>query len=164
MGVCACACVCVRINRMVTFDYVMDHWIVGHKSVSIGTKQFLNPPLTWPHHLERPGLPCINSGVGDPIQWEQNCSLGWNTCKDLPFLWIDMPMFLISTLLFWQVLFCAVIWTWEKQRKNWWCVTCFSRKVVMAEGPGTQQAPEKPQNLLPVGRGGCIGDTESTLL
>lgn len=74
MGVRACACVCVCVDRMVTFDYVMGHQIVGQKGVSIGMKQFLNPPLTWPHHLQRPSPPWITSGTGT-LFWENKHAL-----------------------------------------------------------------------------------------
>lgn len=58
-----------------------------------------------------------------------------------------MPTFLISAI-FWQVMFCAVTWTLEKQcKKESWCHMCFGKKVVMIEGHVTKRSSRKAWEL-----------------
>lgn len=58
-----------------------------------------------------------------------------------------MPTFLISAI-FWQVTFCAVIWTLEKRyKKKCWCHVCFSKKVFVPEGHMTRRSSRKARDL-----------------
>lgn len=58
-----------------------------------------------------------------------------------------MPTILISAI-FWQVTFCAVIWTLEKRyKKKCWCHVCFSKKVFVPEGHMTRRSSRKARDL-----------------
>lgn len=58
-----------------------------------------------------------------------------------------MPTFLISAII-WQVMFCAVIWTLEKQcKKKSWCHVCFSKMVIVTKGHVTSRSSRKARDL-----------------
>lgn len=82
--------------------------------------------------------------------------------KCLLLLWTQMPTFLISAI-FWQVMFCAVIWTLEKQLRRNFSVTCvLAKRSSWLRVMWPEEAPEKLEPLLQ--GGGRVGDTENTLL
>lgn len=78
------ACVGVSVNWMLTFNCFMDHWLVGHKSFLIGTRQFLNCQINWFW----------------PVFWKDSCMwlwanspwdhIKWNKQKKSPFGWYTL--------------------------------------------------------------------------
>lgn len=82
--------------------------------------------------------------------------------KFVLLLWTQMPMFLISAI-FWQMMFCAVIWTLEKQsKKKSWGHMCLSKRVIAVEGHVTESSSRKAWGLA--SGWGRVEDTENTLL